>query len=178
VHTTPLVFTNFFITKPDKLAYASGVFSHLKGENIIWDEYSKAPFIRNDNKSYDSPLYFILQQPSLKYAWWLFLISVILYILFAAKRTQRTIPVLETKSNTSLEYVHLISSLHYQNGNHLDMARKKMKYFLYFIRSKYGIHAQHFTDDLLGKLSEKSKVNLGDVKKIFERYHLIDKYSY
>jgi hypothetical protein len=177
VHTNPLVFTNYFITKADKLEYASAVFSHLKGKNIIWDEYSKVPFMQNENR-YDSPLYYILRQPSLKYAWWLFLISVILYVLFVAKRTQRIIPVLEPKSNTSLEYVQLISSLHFQNGNHLDMARKKMRYFLYFIRSKYGIHAQSFTSEQIEKLAEKSKVNLGDVKLIFEKYHLIDKYSY
>jgi hypothetical protein len=177
VHTNPIVFTNYFITKPDKLEYASSVFSHLKGIDIVWDEYSKVPFIRN-NDVYNSPLYFILQQPSLKYAWWLLLISVMLYVLFAAKRTQRIIPVLEPKSNTSLEYVHLISSLHFQNGNHLDMARKKMKYFLYFIRSKYGIHTQNFTDEQIEKLAEKSKVTLGDVKRIFEKYYLIDKYSY
>jgi hypothetical protein len=178
IHTNPLVFTNYFILKSDKLEYASAVFSHLSGKNIIWDEYSKVPFMRNENK-YDSPLYYILQQPSLKYAWWLLLTGIVLYVLFAAKRTQRIIPVLEAKSNTSLEYVQLISTLHFQNGNHLDMARKKMKYFLYFIRSKYGIHTQkNFTDEQLKKLAEKSKVNLSDVKKIFEKFHLIDKYSY
>jgi hypothetical protein len=126
LHTNPLVFTNYFLTKPEKMKYASGVFSHLAGKHIIWDEYSKVPYSGNNN-AYNSPLYYILQQPSLKYAWWLLLLTVVLYVLFGAKRKQRIIPVHEPKTNTSLEFVKLISRLHYQNGNHVDMARKKMK---------------------------------------------------
>jgi hypothetical protein len=173
LHSNPLVFTNYFLSKQEKVDYATGVFSHLKGKNIIWDEYSKIPFSGNNN-AYNSPLYYILQQPSLKYAWWLLLLTVFLYILFAAKRQQRVIPVLEPKTNTSLEFVNLIATLHYRNENHLDMARKKMKYFLYFVRSKYGIHAEKFDDQQVRKLAEKSKVNEADVKAIFDQYNIIE----
>jgi hypothetical protein len=174
LHTAPLFFTNYFLTQSDKVEYASGVFSHFRGKDILWDEFSKVPFIGNNN-AYDSPLYYILQQPSLKYAWWLLLLTVLLYILFFVKRQQRIIPVLEAKTNTSLEFVHLVSSLHYQNGNHLDMARKKMKYFLYFVRSKYGIHADTFGAEHIRKLAEKSGVPLNDVQMIFDQYYLIER---
>jgi hypothetical protein len=173
LHSNPLAFTNYFLVKPDKVDYASGVFSHLSGKNIIWDEYSKIPFNGNKN-AYNSPLYYILQQPSLKYAWWLLLVTVFLYILFAAKRQQRVIPVLEPKTNTSLEFVNLIAKLHYRNENHVDMARKKMKYFLYFVRSKYGIHAEKFDDQQVRKLAEKSKIPEGDVRAIFDQYAVIE----
>lgn len=177
IHTTPIAFTNYFITKKDKMDYVSGVFSHLGGTDIIWDEYSKVPFRRNDN-DYDSPLHYILKQPILKYAWWMMLGCVILYIIFASRRTQRIIPVLEPKANTSLEFVKLISSLHYRNGNHLDIARKKMKYFQYFIRAKYGIQNQHAREEQIKKLAEKSKVNEQQVRSIFEQYDMIEKHAH
>ncbi len=173
LHTNPLVFTNYFLTKREKVDYASRVFSHLDGKNLIWDEYSKIMF-GGDSAGYNNPLYYILQHPSLKYAWWLLLGTVVLYVFFAAKRRQRVIPVREAKTNTSLEFVNLISRLHYKNGNHVDMARKKMKYFLYFVRSKYGIHAETFKDEHLQKLAEKSRVNLADVRGIFAQYYLIE----
>jgi hypothetical protein len=176
LHTNPIVFTNYFFTKTENADYSASVFSHLRGKDMIWDEYSKIPFMGNPN-TYNSPLYYILQQRTLKYAWWMMLITIFLYILFAAKRTQRVIPVLETKSNTSLEFVQLISALHYQNGNHLDMARKKMKYFLYFVRSKYGIHAPAFKEQHILKLAEKSKVNAAEVESIFRQYSLIERHS-
>lgn len=173
LHTNPLVFTNYFLIQPEKVLYASSVFSHLDGKDIVWDEFSKMPFFGNGN-AYNSPLYYIMQQPGLKYAWWLLLLTAGLYIIFAAKRRQRIIPVLEPKTNTSLEFVNLIARLHYKNGNHVDMARKKMKYFLYFVRSRYGMHAETFGDEQIRRLAEKSKVRVGDVQIIFSQYHLIE----
>lgn len=176
IHTVPLAFTNYFLLNPGKVEYAASVFSHLKGEDIIWDEYSKV-YSPNDNHGYDSPLYYILQQPSLKYAWWMMLAAIVLYVFFAAKRTQRVIPVLEAKANTSLEFVNMISLLHYQNSNHTDIAKKKMKYFLYFIRAKYGIHAQTFGEEHIRRLAEKSKVNAPDIKIIFDQYDMIERHA-
>ncbi len=174
LHSNPLVFTNYFLLKPDKVDYAAVVFSHLRGKDVIWDEYSKVPMTGNKN-AYNSPLYYILQQPNLKYAWWLLLATVLLYVFFAIKRTQRVIPILEIKTNTSLEFIQQVSALHFQNGDHLDMARKKMKYFFYFIRSKYGIQRKAtFNEVQVLELAEKSKVNEADVRTIFRQYEIIE----
>ena len=175
LHSGPLMFTNYFLTKKDNREYASSVFAHMSGKDLIWDEVSKVPFSELQN-IYDSPLYYIMQQPALKYAWWMLLAGALLYVAFASKRTQRVIPVLETKTNTSLEFLNVISSLHYQNPNHLDMARKKMKYFLYFIRAKYGINAQVYTEEHAKRLAEKAKVDVADTHAIFERFKAADNY--
>jgi hypothetical protein len=118
-----------------------------------------------------------MQQPALKYAWWMLIAGAVLYIIFASKRTQRIIPVLEPKTNTSLEFLNVISSLHYQNPDHLDMARKKMKYFLYFIRARYGINAPAFTQEHVKRLAEKAKVDVADVQAIHDRYKTIESYG-
>ena len=173
LHSNPLLFTNYFLVRPEARDYAGAVFSHLKGRDLIWDEYSKIPYF-GDGSAYNSPLYYIMQQPSLKYAWWLLLVAVIFYLIFAGKRRQKPIPITEPKTNTSLEFVNLISRLHHNNANHLDMAHKKMRYFLYFVRSKYGIHAEHFKDEHIRKLAEKSKVDYRQVEAIFLQYDLIE----
>lgn len=178
IHTNPLVFTNYFITKQDKAEYASSVFSHLKGEEIIWDEFSKSKFSNGNNAPEISPIAYILQQESLRYAWWLMLAAALLYTIFTAKRKQRIIPVLEEKANTSLEFVNLISALHFQNGNHHDIGRKKMKYFYYFIKSKYNMHLQTLTEGNLNRLAEKSKVGLDDLKPIAVEFSHIENQSY
>ncbi|MEP6735982.1 MAG: DUF4350 domain-containing protein [Chryseolinea sp.] len=173
LHTNPIAFTNYFLTKPDKAAYAASVFSHLKGKSIIWDEFSKSPYT-GESEPETNPLAYILQHESLKYAWWLMLLGAALYTLFTAKRKQRAIPVLEEKVNTSLEYVKMISALHFENGNHQDIAQKKMKYFLYFIRAKYGLHTNDFTESHFKRLSEKSKVEEKNIKVIFNQFHEIE----
>lgn len=176
-HSNPIIFTNYFITKKENLPYVDGVMSHLYAKNIIWDEKSKVPLYSNESGA-GSPLYYILQQPSLKYAWWLFLFGVLLYLIFAAKRKQREIPVLEKKNNTSLEYVRMVAALHFQNGNHLDIARKKMKYFFHFVRNRYGIHLALDQAHSIELLSQKSNVSKSVIESIAEQYHLVDRYSY
>lgn len=176
LHVNPIAFTNYFLVKKQKVQYAENVFAHLEGEKVIWDEYGKLPQF-DKNSEDNNPLYFIMQQRSLKYAWWMMVSFILLYILFAAKRTQRVIPVLEEKINTSLEYIRMVSSLHYKAENHLGMAQKKMKYFQYFVRTKYGIHTHPVSDEVIAKISEKSEVPLNEVKAIFNLHKLIDQGS-
>lgn len=178
VHANPIVFTNYFMVSPDKVAYADNVFSHLRGKDIVWDESSKLPIAQNEQTDFNSPLYFIMEQPALRYAWWMILLTVALFILFATRRKQRIIPVMEPKSNTSLEYVTLISALHYQNQDHLDMARKKMKYFLYFIRSRYGIQTASFSKEHVPVLAERAKVKLEDVNVLYDRWNVIEHFGH
>lgn len=178
VHSNPLAFTNYFITKSDKAEYAASVFSHLGGQTIIWDEFSKSQFLEKNNAPQVSPITYVLQQESLRYAWWLMLISAMLYTLFTAKRKQRVIPVIEPKVNSSLEYVTMISALHFQNANHHDIARKKMRYFFYFIRAKYNMHIQSLTPAHLKRLSEKSKVTPDELTIIATEFDHIEQKSF
>lgn len=173
LHTNPLVFTNYFLADSTKAAYASGVVSYLDGEDLIWDEFSRSEFAPRNNAPQISPISYIMQQESLRYAWWLMLAGVLLYTFFAARRRQRVIPVIEEKSNTSLEFLRMISMLHLQNGNHHSMGKRKMKYFFHFIRSKYGFRSQELTAQYLARLSEKSKVEQDKLKVIADEfYHL------
>ncbi len=176
IHTNPIAFTNYFIRMPDKAAYASDVFSHLRGKTIIWDDMSQSRMSSPEDES--NPLSLLMQHESLKYAWWLMLVSAILYTIFTAKRKQRIIPVREEKVNTSLEYVKMVSALHFENGNNRDIALKKMKYFLYFIRAKYGIHSANFTEEHFKRLAEKSQIDFTHIESIFSEYGRIEKNPY
>jgi hypothetical protein len=175
LHTNPIVFTNYFLTKEDKTEYASNVFAHLNGQAVIWDEMSKSDYGEQQSNSETSPIAYILEQESLRYAWWLMLASAILYTLFAAKRKQRIIPVLEEKSNTSLEFLNMISALHFQNADPLNMAKKKLKYFYYFIKAKYGFHTQSLSEAQLTRLAEKSKVSLSDLQSVYHEVNIAEK---
>lgn len=177
LHTNPILFTNYFMTKEINTSYASSVFSHFQHKNLIWDEYSKVPLYNWGNNLEQSPLYFIMEQPSLRYAWWFLLAIAFLYVLFAAKRKQKIIPVLEPRANTSLQFVNMIASLHYLNQNHSDMARKKMKHFLHYVRTKYNLSTHKIDDVFIKKLSLKSHVSEQDVESIFEQYKVVEKFK-
>lgn len=177
VHTNPIMFTNYFMTRERSTEYASSVFSHSGYRTIIWDEYSKDPFYQPDKSPTYNPLYYIMQQPSLRYAWWVMLALTLLYVFFAAKRKQRFIPVLEPKSNTSLAFLKMVSSLHYHNQNHGDMARKKMRHFLHFVRTRYNLSTQKVDETFIQKLAAKSKVSEAEIEIILNQYRIIDNFQ-
>lgn len=177
VHTNPVMFTNYFMIKERNTEYASSVFSHTTSKVILWDEYSKTPFYQQQRNPYYNPLYFIMQQPALRYAWWVMLALTLLYVFFAAKRKQRFIPVLEQKANTSLAFLNMVAALHYHNQNHGDMARKKMRHFLHHVRTRYSMSTQKIDPEFIKKLSIKSQVTEGEIETIFDQYRVIENFQ-
>ena len=142
----------------------------MQSEAVVWDEFSKSAFIPKNTTA--NPMAYILLQDSLRYAWWLLLVSVVLYSFFTAKRKQRVVPVLEPKTNTSMEFVSAIAKLHYENAYHRDIAKKRIKYFFYFIKARYGLTTQILSEPYLIRLSEKSSLGRQDIEAValeFER---------
>jgi hypothetical protein len=97
LHTSPVLFSNFALRKDSAFYYLNDVFDGVRTDRILYDTYSRT--YRDDSepikRQSDSPLSYILKQPALKWAWYIFLSTVLLFFLLRARRTQRIIPVLE-----------------------------------------------------------------------------------
>jgi hypothetical protein len=172
LHTNPLLFTNYFVSTDTGFAYAGQVFAELETTHVLYDvgsrEY-KEDATRTMRKS-DSPLSYILKQPSLKWAWYLLIIATLCFFLFKAKREQRIIAVLEQKRNTSLNFVETISGLYFNYKDHKKMTVIKMNLFTGFIRQKLGIPTNNITEEVIQQISTKAKVPLHDTSIIFYYY--------
>ncbi|MBL7832871.1 MAG: hypothetical protein JNK18_02910 [Cyclobacteriaceae bacterium] len=177
IHTNPILFTNFYIVKESGADYVASVFSHSTHRKIIWDEYRNPFSFNRGPNSYKNPLYYMLEQPALRYAWWLLIVLALLYVVFAAKRQQRFIPVVEKKTNTSLAFLKMISSLHFRSGNNGEMARKKMRFFLHTVRTRYGLHTHTIDQLFIEKLAAKSQVSQAEVEVIFQQYKIINNFQ-
>ncbi len=182
LHTTPLAFTNIQMVDQPGLKYASKVFSHLDEGAIYWDNYSRVreSISRRRNQSSgqgmnrdisgEGPLQYILSQPPLAWAWYTALVLGLLYLAFRAKRTQRTIPVLEGHKNTSLEFISTIGSLYFIQNDHRKLCLQKMKLFLSYIRERYLINTNVADTAFFQKLSAKSEIPISIIEQIF-RFH-------
>ena len=85
LHTEPLVLTNYSLLKGEaNRQYVEKVFSYLPERKTVWFMERK---LFNESTS---PLRFILANPPLRYAWWLFLGGVFLFLFFNAKRQLRS----------------------------------------------------------------------------------------
>ena len=178
LHTTPIAFSNLNLVERSGLAYSEKVFAHLSPGDIYFDEYSRPQKVEFSSSGgsgssprnfQTSPLSYILSQDSLKWAWWLLGLTVIAFIVFRAKRRQRIIPVLESNSNTSLEFIETIGNLYYQQNDHKKLVKQKMKHFLAFIRNRYQIATNQEEEVIISKIVQKSQIPEKDVSSIFKQ---------
>ncbi len=163
LHLRPVVFTNYQLLKKDNQKYAAAALSYLTDDNIFYDYHSK---IGQDLG--DSPLRFILSKPALRAAWYLGLISLVLFMIFNAKRKQRIVKVVKPLENTTVAFTKTIGNLYYETKDHNNLIDKKITYFLEYIRRVYYLDTQLLDEKFTKNLTVKS----GKDKKITKQ--LID----
>ncbi len=173
VHTMPLVFTNYYLITKEGRAYAEKALSFLPEGDVYWDNVSQNYIYQPQGQNEKSPLSFILSQKSLRWAWYICLLAILLYVIFRAKRKQRIIPVIEPNINTSIMFIETIGKLYYMQNNHHKVALLKMKHFVNFIRMRYKVNLQKDMEQKIDQLAVISGVNHDIITTLFTKYQRI-----
>ncbi|GAB3896391.1 hypothetical protein GCM10028803_13930 [Larkinella knui] len=166
IHNLPLAFTNFYVLDPATDDYAYKALSYLPALPTYWDEYQKLGRFDEDEQSL---LRYILTQPPLVWAYYLTVAGLVLYVIFAGKRTQRVIPVVEPLKNTSLAFVQNIGRLYFQRADHGNLAKKKIQYFLAYVREQFGLNTTLPDEEFKQALARKSGVSEQVVHDLFRQ---------
>jgi hypothetical protein len=193
----PQLFTNYSLLNENGADYVAKVFSYLPhAKTIIWDEYYTRPVANSG-----SVLRVLFSYDELRWAYYLALIGLVIFVLYEMKRRQRIIPVLDLLKNSSVEFAQTIGRVYYQQRNHHDIIEKKISYFLEYLRNKYRLKTteldQEFVEtlvkitgidaDLISQLigymvsfhktDSKSKINdqyLIEFNKLIEQFYKLD----
>lgn len=169
LNTVPLAFTNYHLLNSDNNEYVYKALSHLPLQKTFWDDYYK-----DGNKYTASALQYILSQRSLKWAYYIILVSVVLFIFFYGRRRQRIIPVIPPLTNTTVEFVETVGNLYYQQKDFKNIAEKKISYFLDHIRNKYFIKTSSFDHETIQKIADKTSLSTGKIKSILREIEEIN----
>lgn len=161
LHLQPVVFTNYTLLKKDNKKYASAILSYLNDDTIFFDSRNKIK-----NKLGDSPLRYILNQPELKWAWILALITLVIFIIFNAKRKQRIVRIIKPLQNTTIAFIKTIGNLYYETKDYNTIIDKKNTYFLEYLRRVYYINTQVLDDKFVKHLALKAGKDRGRTKKL------------
>lgn len=174
-----LPFTNYFMRKENGLEYVEKVLAHLPNQTTIWDNISHEYTFDNSNHGEinrdESPFYFILNNRSLRWAWYLTIIGIIMYAVFHAKRRQNIIPIIEPKENNSLKYVETIGQLYFHEEEHIEIANEMRLQFMNYIRHKYYIKTNEIDDTFFKSLSLKSNIDEDKIRSLFNEFNDIIK---
>ena len=172
-HLSPIVFTNYFMTDEAQFEYAQNVFASMNEGKVFWDDFSHRPY--NTYETKESPLVFILEQESLRWAWYLLLGSGLIYLLLYTKRRQRVIPVKFKLRNTSLDFVKTIGAMYYQQNAHLTMIQHQRNLFLTFVREHYGLAVNNVDKKFVHEVSLKSGVKKSTINMIIGEAYRLEK---
>jgi hypothetical protein len=168
LNSTPLAFTNIYILAGHNHEFVSTTLSNLPSGPVQWTEYYQMGRMETA-----TPLRFILTNESLKWAYYLTIFSLLIFMIFEAKRKQRIIPIMKPLANTTMEFVTTIGNLYYQNGNHKDLAEKKILFLLDKIRTQYLMNTAHLDEHFIRTLTLKSGRPEGDVRSLFRTINYI-----
>jgi len=163
INSTPMIFTNIYLLADDNSDFASKQLSYLPDTELIWTEY-----YQRGRREISTPLRFVLLNEPLSWAYYITLISLVVFMIFEMKRRQRIIPVIPPLSNTTLEFVSTIGDLYYQNGDHKNIAEKKINYFLEQVRSKYALATNQLDREFAAALSRKSGKGDNEMRELVQ----------
>jgi len=161
----PGFYTNFVLLDKYGAEYSAKTLSYLQNrKTVILDEYFSAQKTETTDV-----LRVFFAHPELKWAYYLTIFSLIIFVLFEIKRKQRIIPIVDPMTNASVEFVNVVGSVYYHERNNQDIAMKKMNYFLEYLRSRYYIKTNEIDANFANLISEKTGIN-EQLAKTLTRY--------
>jgi hypothetical protein len=168
IHAAPLVMSNYFLLQDRNSEYMSRLWSTLPGDigHVYWNSYFK-------HRAEHSDFGILWRHPATKWALWLSIITLILYVLLELKRRQQPIPVVAPLTNTSVSFVETVGRLYYNKGNHRNLAEKMTQHFLEYVRTHYYLNTSQLNDTFTQNLAAKSGLPIEVAGNIIEMIHEI-----
>jgi hypothetical protein len=114
-----------------------------------------------------------MRYPAMRWALWLAILLLIIYIIFEGKRRQRIIPDKPVITNNSLEFVNALGQLYYQQHDNANLGRKIIQQWLEFIRTRFYMNTNYLNDTFINTLSHKSGIPVDAVREIMDSIHHI-----
>ena len=175
LHNAPIAFTNFFLLYNNNRQYFEKLLSLLPSDakKIVWDEYYLYHY-NNKPQQKQGILSVILRYENFKWAFWITLLLLVLYIITEIKRKQRIIPNYEKQKNDLLEFVTTIGKLYYEKGDHKNLAEKLTQYFFDYVRNRYKISTAEINSLFIQQLAAKSNKDVSEINAITENIHTIN----
>ena len=163
IHAAPLCFSNYFMLYANNQDYTSKALSYISPvmDVIYWDEYYKS-----GREGASTPLRFFLSNEFLRWALWLTVAALLIYVFFEMKRRQRIIPVIEPLRNTTLDFVETVSSVYYSEHDNDTIAQKKSQFWFEHIRQRYYLSKQNAGEEFVQQLYKKTGVPEDLIKTI------------
>ncbi|MFC6103195.1 DUF4350 domain-containing protein [Olivibacter domesticus] len=171
---SPDFFSNYALLNTEGALFAATALSYLNPDRqLLYDEFQLLGM-----RGAKSVLRVIFENPALKWAYYITLLGLVLFVLYEIKRRQRVIPLVDPMSNTSVEFAKVVGSIYYQQRDNKDIANKKVIYLLNYIRTNYRLKTRDLNDEFQELLIQRSGANADTVRELIKEIKAIYKGKY
>lgn len=159
-----MLFTNYGILDDECRDFVMRVLTQVADRPVV----RTTAYLSNIGKYTEeeqSPLRYFLTQPPLRWAIYLTLLTIIIFMVFTARRRQRIIPIVEEPENRNREFVGLIATLYEQRRDYRDLVLKKFTYFAEELRREQHLDITDAADDdrNIGLLAQRTGINADEI---------------
>ncbi len=168
--TMPLLFTNYGMLDRDN---SDQIFRLL---SLMGDR----PFVRTEAyareaKENDTPLRYFLSHPPLRWALYMTMLVLLLFMIFTARRRQRVIPVMKQPVNKRMEFTELIGTLYFRRRDHAGLVRKKYIFFAETLRRVIQVdvedQSQYF--QTVDRMAGKTGIGTEKISALLTKLHRV-----
>ncbi|WP_299210310.1 DUF4350 domain-containing protein [uncultured Dokdonia sp.] len=164
LHLMPDVFTNYFMLDQENYAYTEAALRYIPDDvPIFWDNHYK-----NGKTINTSPLYMLFKNRYLKWAYYMLVIGVILWVFFEGKRKQRAIPIIKPLPNQTLAFTKTIAGMYFEKQDHKSIALHQINHFMEYIREEYLMETADRGLDFIERLASKSDNTQEETKRLMD----------
>lgn len=161
--SVPQTYTNYFMLEDTLAQEAAQSLSFLPVRDVLWNEYYHLGRMEPT-----TPLRFLLSVPALRWAVYLSLAGLILFMIFESKRRQRAVPVVVPPRNSTLDFIQTVSNLFMRASNHQEMAKKKIIYFREYLLTQFRLDGEWQDQHFRERVAHKTAKSPEEVDKVFD----------
>ena len=167
--SNPQVFSNYNMLTARGADFTASALSYLKNnKTILWDEYYAA------GRPYEGSIMRVFFANSfLKSAYYIALVSLILFVIYKSKREQRIIPVIEPLRNSTVDFINVVGQVYYEARDNSNIAQKKVIYLLDHIRQKYRMQTAIFDQEFISSLATVTAIAPNEIVALFNMINTV-----
>jgi hypothetical protein len=171
----PYVFTNYGILSDEGSGFVYKSLGYLSSNSLVRTESYHA---KTDKST--SSFRYLLSQRSLRWAFFLSLTVILIFIIFTAKRKQKAIPVIKDPENRLIGFVNSIAGLYLRKNDNADIVRKKYLYWAEQMRKQHGTDMinQPHNDRFYTLISSKTGYPVDRIRRLLKRLDSLGENTY
>ncbi|WP_031535211.1 MULTISPECIES: hypothetical protein [unclassified Bacteroides] len=166
VTTMPLVFTNYSVMDSDARKLSEYMSSFFKGRKLyrLHEEKNKKSVMEEE----DGDFKYIMSQPPLKWAFYIILGLLVVYMVFNSRRRMKAIPVYKIDEDTTLQFAKVLGTFYYHQEYHVPFLMKKYDKLKSTLQSRYGWDVDKMeASDLINRLYVITGIRKDRIAKLF-----------